>query len=32
LKSIVISDVSQATAGNINPCIHLVALTAKHLR
>jgi len=32
LTSIVISDISQVTAGNINPCIHLVALTAKHFQ
>lgn len=31
LTGIQISDLSQSTIGNINPCIHLVALTAKYL-
>jgi len=32
LTSILISDISQVTAGNVNPCIHVVALTVLHLR
>jgi len=32
LTDIQISDVSQTTIGNINPCIHLMAVTVKYLR
>lgn len=32
LTSVQIVDISQQTMGNINPCIHLLALTIKHIR
>jgi hypothetical protein len=32
LTNIEISDVSQTTAGSMNPCIHIMAVTVKHFR